>query len=92
MEDLTRIQSAVLLFIKAFLEAEGYPPTYKEIANNFGWSSMQSPVDHVAALIKKGFLEKRAGRSRGFRILKLPPENVEVENEKILVGGDEYDS
>jgi len=57
MASLTKKQSEVYEFIKLFVAAEGYAPSYREIAEHFGLSSPATAYQHVQALIDKGVLE-----------------------------------
>jgi repressor LexA len=61
-------QLAVLECIQNETSQLGRPPTYREIAKILGDVAVGTIQDHVSALIKKGFLEKLEGLSRGFRI------------------------
>lgn len=47
----------------------GAPPTYREIASEFGWKSPKAAVDHVNRLTKKGYLRVHPRRSRGIEVL-----------------------
>ena len=57
MDKLTDRQLDVLLFIWDFIERRGYPPTYREIAGDYGFW-LKAAYDHVAALLRKGYLVK----------------------------------
>lgn len=69
MKDLTDRQRQVLEFIASFSEENGYPPTVREIGENFG-ISLRAVQDHIAACQKKGFLSQSQKRSRSFRVIK----------------------
>ena len=68
LEELTDAQQRVFDFIVRSTEDEGAPPTYRAIAENFGFKSTRAAQDHVAALTRKGYLEHIPGVSRGLRI------------------------
>lgn len=68
MEELTEAQAKVLRFITKQITEYGAPPTYRAIAGNFGFKSNRAAQDHVAALIRKGYLEHLPGVSRGLRL------------------------
>jgi repressor LexA len=76
IEDLTAKQRKVLLFIQDKIKQEGFPPTIREIAASFGFSSTGTVRDYLAALKKKGYLKITPKKSRcidlvrraGFRI------------------------
>lgn len=69
MKSLTERQKEVLEFIAAFTGENGYPPTVREIADNFG-ISLRAVQDHIAACQKKGYLSQCQKRSRSIRVLK----------------------
>lgn len=69
MLPLTPRQSQVLLFIQAFMEQEGFPPTRAEIAEGLGFRSVNAAEDHLKALVRKEAIEILPGTSRGIRLL-----------------------
>lgn len=84
---MTETQSEVFHAIERFQAQYDYPPTIREIANAFGWSSQSSAQQHVDALIKKGYLSRKEGVSRSIRILKPTPRKSVVDFVEIpLVG------
>ena len=69
MLPLTARQNQVLLFIKEFMEGEGFPPTRAEIAEGLGFRSVNAAEDHLKALARKEAIEILPGTSRGIRLL-----------------------
>ncbi|MCF8035086.1 MAG: transcriptional repressor LexA [Desulfarculaceae bacterium] len=67
---LTQRQAQVLEFIEEFTATNGYPPTVREVAANFGFRSPRAAHDHMKALEKKGYMRSRAGRPRALEILQ----------------------
>ena len=65
---LTTKQLAVLECIREELVRTGRPPTYRDIARALGYDAVGTVQDHVRVLLRKGFLEKEEGVSRGFRL------------------------
>src|SRR5262245_25798661 len=61
-------QMAVLECIRDALAETGRPPTYRDIAKQLGYDAVGTVQDHIRTLIRKGFLEKEEGVSRGFRL------------------------
>lgn len=55
---LTARQQAILDFIKGYIFNYRMPPTYREIAENFGFF-INAAKDHVWALERKGWLDIR---------------------------------
>ena len=66
---LTERQNEILVFISQFHEANGYPPTLREIGKKFNISSTFGVKRHLDALVKKGFLKVEGFASRGLTIL-----------------------
>lgn len=67
MKNLTKRQSEVLDFIKIFIDSHKYPPTIREIAQNFE-ISVKGAYDHVKALEKKDVISCDTNRSRAIEI------------------------
>ena len=63
--ELTERQQEILLFIEQFREANGYPPTIREIGKKFSISSTFGVKRHLDALVKKGYLIIESNASRG---------------------------
>ncbi|NDC87404.1 MAG: repressor LexA [Bacteroidetes bacterium] len=55
---LTRKQRDFLTFLRAYVEEHMIWPTYREIADTFGYRSPNSVTQNLQALYKKGVLEK----------------------------------
>ncbi len=68
MKGLTTRQKEVLDFICGYIEAHRYPPTIREIAEQFG-ISVKGSYDHVKALEKKSFIHCNMNRSRAIKVL-----------------------
>jgi len=64
MKGLTDRQRQVLEQIVTTLEAQGFPPTLREIGQALGIQSTNGVSDHVKALIRKGYLQSRGHTSR----------------------------
>ncbi len=70
METLTDKQKEVLAFITRKVREDGFPPTLQEIADELGVKSNNAVLNHLSALERKGYIEKRKdGTSRGIRVL-----------------------
>lgn len=68
MQPLTSKQQAVADFIESQRQRHGSAPTYQEIADHFGFRSVNSVTSHVRLLRQKGYLSSDADRSRSLRI------------------------
>lgn len=55
MKDLTDKQQAVLTFITTIIKERGFPPTIREIGDEFGITA-KGAYDHLKAIEKKGIL------------------------------------
>jgi repressor LexA len=67
---LTRRQRQILDLIRRHIRNTGYPPTRAEIAQHFGFRSINAAVDHLKALARHGVIELQQGASRGIRLLE----------------------
>jgi repressor LexA len=72
MIDLTTRQQEVLDFIRRFTRGQGYPPTMREIAANFGFSSTNAAAAHVKALERKGAIRRSSKQSRSIVVCEEP--------------------
>jgi repressor LexA len=59
----------VLDFIREEVAEHGTSPTYREIASKFSFRSPKAALDHVEALVRKGYLRVQRRRSRGIELL-----------------------
>ena len=64
----TRTQQGILDFILKWQRMEGATPTYQEIADEFGFRSLNSVTKHVRLLRQKGLLDSGSGKARSLRI------------------------
>ena len=65
MPPLTKRQTAVLDFIRVYIERQKFPPTVREIGDHFGIRSPNGVQCHIRALEKKGVIVRHRGLSRG---------------------------
>ena len=68
MKALTRKQQQILDFILKFQQAQSVTPTFREIADQFGFRSPNSVTSHVRLLRRKGFLASGSGKARSLRV------------------------
>lgn len=66
---LTAIQEKILAFILDCVEDRKASPTIREIADQFGYASPGSVQRHLDALVKKQFIRRREGVSRGIELV-----------------------
>lgn len=74
---LTDRQQDILNFISEFRNANGFPPTLREIGKQFGITSTFGVKRHLDALVKKGYLTIESNASRGLNLIK-DENNVKV--------------
>ncbi|TFH05243.1 MAG: transcriptional repressor LexA [Spirochaetales bacterium] len=68
MKAITKRQSEVLDYIKTFIGSRHFPPTIREISEQFS-ISVKGAYDHVKALEKKAFIRLDNNRSRTIEVL-----------------------
>ncbi|MBQ6409931.1 hypothetical protein IJI18_01585 [Candidatus Saccharibacteria bacterium] len=66
---LTKKQLAVLEFIRDFTEERGVSPSYREIMEGLGLTSVSAVAEHIDNLVSKGALLKTPGEARSLEIL-----------------------
>ncbi len=67
---LTDKQKQVLKFIYQSVRASNLPPTIREIAAHFGFSSTGTVRDYLKALAKKGYIRLSANKSRAIELIR----------------------
>jgi repressor LexA len=75
---LTRRQREVLNFVQLRSVDQGAPPTLLEIAEHFGFKSLNAAREHVRLIERKGFLQRRAHQARGIRVVPADSSLAEV--------------
>ncbi len=69
-QELTPKQKQVLKFIYECIRSNQLPPTIREIASRFHFSSTGTVRDHLKALVKKGYLNIEEGKSRAIELVR----------------------
>ena len=69
MPDLTRRQRQIVDFITRQRDATGVAPTFKEIADQFGFRSVTTVADHLRLIRQKGALASEPGQARSLRVI-----------------------
>jgi len=72
-DEITPLQRKTLEAICRFVDAKGFPPTVKELGEIFGISPA-SAHDRINQLVRKGYLKRDGGKSRGLAIVRSPNE------------------
>jgi len=68
MDGLTGRQQEILDFLRRTMREEGGVPSVREIAAEFGFRSVNAVRDHLAALERKGFIDRRPGLARNIEL------------------------
>lgn len=69
-DTLTQKQKQVLRFIYESIKQNQLPPTIREIAKRFGFSSTGTVRDYLKALIHKGYIKVGAHKSRAIELIR----------------------
>ncbi|MGA7463021.1 MAG: transcriptional repressor LexA [Candidatus Korobacteraceae bacterium] len=67
---LTRRQKDLYDFLLRFVDQHGYSPSFEEIAEGMGLSSLATVHKHITNLEQKGLLKRDYNRSRSIDLLK----------------------
>ncbi len=62
-------------YVKEFISLRKYPPTIREIGENFGIKSTNGVRDALNALEKKGLIKKFSNQARGIALPQGTPDN-----------------
>ena len=75
---LTAGQKNVLQFIETEQRSKGVTPSTREIQEHFGFASQTSVMQYIAALERKGFLQRHARKARALVTSGTRPRVVDV--------------
>ncbi|CAN5728921.1 transcriptional repressor LexA [soil metagenome] len=67
---LTRRQKQILDHIGAYIGDQGYAPSFEEIADAFGYSSLATVHEHLSNLERKGYIRKAYNESRSIELVQ----------------------
>lgn len=81
---LTRRQREILDFISAQISAQGYAPSFEEIAKRFTFRSLATVHEHLTNLERKGYIRRAHNESRGIEV--VPPRGQSGATELPLFG------
>ncbi len=73
---LTKRQKEILDYIHGFIDEHGYAPSFEEIAQAFGYSSLATVHEHLSNLERKGYIRKSYNESRS---IEMVPEEGSVQ-------------
>jgi repressor LexA len=66
---LTKRQKEILDFLQAFLDENGYAPSFEEIAKQFNYASLATVHEHLENLRQKGYIRKSYNASRSIELM-----------------------
>jgi len=66
---LTKRQKEILDFLEQFVAENGYPPSFEEIAEHFGYTSLATVHEHLENLRVKGYIRKSYNASRSIELV-----------------------
>ncbi len=72
---LTRRQKQILDFLSSYIDANGYAPSFEEIAEQFRFRSLATVHEHLTNLQRKGYIQRGHNESRSIT-LAPPPGHV----------------
>ena len=76
---LTKRQKEILDYIGAFIDDQGYAPSFEEIADHFGYSSLATVHEHLSNLERKGYIRKSYNESRSVELVSRETATPAVE-------------
>lgn len=76
---LTKRQKQILDYIQGFISEEGYAPSFEEIAEEFGYSSLATVHEHLSNLERKGYIRKSYNESRSIELVASERESAAIE-------------
>lgn len=77
-KELTSRQSDILEYIYDYARECGYPPTIRQIGDQFGIKSPNGVADHLKALERKGEIRLHANTARGIELLNPPERGLPI--------------
>ncbi len=75
---LTKRQKQILDHIREFIGDEGYAPSFEEIAQHFGYSSLATVHEHLSNLERKGYIRKAYNESRSIELVEASSSGASV--------------
>lgn len=77
---LTKRQREILSYLTSYTEANGYAPSFEEIAEAFGYTSLATVHEHLSNLQRKGYIKRSYNESRAIEIMptEVTPRAVEL--------------
>lgn len=83
--DLTERQKEILDYISEYINEKGYPPSYREIGNQFEIKSTFGVKRHIDAFIKKGYLTSENNQSRSLSLVNSDKNNSTLNDNTVSI-------
>ena len=87
--ELNKREKAILKFIEKQVDANGYPPSVREIGKAVGLSSTATVHGYLAKLAKLGYIKKEDQKGRTLRLLKSADNTPKKKEDKSFYTGKE---
>ena len=68
---ITRRQRQVYDFLATFIEKHGYSPSFEEIGDGLGLTSLATVHKHISNLAEKGLIKRQENRSRSIDVMPV---------------------
>ncbi len=81
---MTKRQREILSFLESHIEANGYAPSFEEIAEQFAFQSLATVHEHLTNLERKGYIRRTYNESRSIEV--LPPKGTSGATEIPILG------
>lgn len=81
---MTKRQREILSFLESHIQAQGYAPSFEEIAEQFAFQSLATVHEHLTNLERKGYIRRTYNESRSIEV--LPPKGTAGATEIPLLG------
>lgn len=73
----TKKQTELLTYMKTFIAEHGYSPSYREIMEGLGYTSVATVAAHIRGLQERGYLRTRYNAARSVEIVPTRDEGEE---------------
>lgn len=81
---LTKRQKEILSYLEGHIQANGYAPSFEEIAEQFSFASLATVHEHLTNLERKGYIRRTYNESRSIEV--LPAKGTSGASEVPLLG------
>lgn len=85
----TKKQTELLEYLKGFIVATGYGPSYREIQTALGYKSVSTVAIHIDGLVKAGKINKKDFSARSIEVIQSQTTLTEAQEKWLLKKGNE---